>query len=316
MAKRYKKVNTTKRKQVVLASVALVVFTIVIAGVIVKANQGLFKSVFNNNNYTIISSVVSSNENSITSSEVPSSYFSSKIIDVLNSSSSNFSSDILSSKSTSEPTKSPTPTPTPMPTPTPNPTNSPVPTPVPTPNIQNLTIMGINNSEITAQKMVDFISSKSPVLNCTPLELVNLYLSIGEKYGVRGDIAFCQAIKETNWFRFTGDVKSDQNNFCGLGATGNGAEGEHFFSPQIGVRAHIQHLFAYATKDNIPQGETIVDPRFSLVNRGSAIKWTGLAGKWAVPGYDITLYTSFEQAFYNNATYGQLILQKYSDLLK
>ncbi len=79
-----------------------------------------------------------------------------------------------------------------------------------------------------------------------------------------------------------------QNNFCGLGATGNGAPGFSFFTPRRGVRAHIQHLLAYASTEmpSLP----LVDPRFEiLVTRypqyhGAIRYWTGLNGRWAVPG--------------------------------
>lgn len=322
MAKRYNKEQkpVAKRKQVVLSSVAIVFVAIVLAGVIVKANQGIFRNTFNAGKITVSSSVVSSNESEVfssdtLSSEILSSVFSSEAVEVFNVSSNISSSKNTSSKPTATPTATPTKKPTPTPAPTMTPMHTPTHTPTPPEDIPLLTIMGPYDRTLTAQKMADFISPKNPVLNCTPLELANYYLAEGEIEGVRGDIAFCQAIKETNWFRFTGDVKSDQNNFCGLGATGNGAEGEHFSSPQIGVRAHIQHLKVYGSTSALNQEK--VDPRFGYVlPRGKALKWTDLGGKWAVPGYDMVSYISYAEAFNNNATYGQLILQKYSDLLK
>ena len=41
----------------------------------------------------------------------------------------------------------------------------------------------------------------------------------------------------------------------------------------------IQHLYAYGCKDDLPKGETIVDPRFSYVKRGSAKTWEKLNGR-------------------------------------
>ena len=49
---------------------------------------------------------------------------------------------------------------------------------------------------------------------------------------MRGDIAFAQAILETDYFRFTGVVKAHQNNFCGLGSTGPDNPGATFDTPQ------------------------------------------------------------------------------------
>ncbi|WLR49496.1 SPOR domain-containing protein [Halobacillus litoralis] len=124
-------------------------------------------------------------------------------------------------------------------------------------------------------------------------DLGRFYLKYGEAYGIRGDVAYAQALNETNYFRFTGDVRADQNNYAGIGATGGGVRGATFETPEKGVHAHIQHLYAYASMDPIPDGFEKVDPRFDLVTRGIAPTWTRLNGRWAVPG----------------DTYGQLILQ-------
>lgn len=114
--------------------------------------------------------------------------------------------------------------------------------------------------------------------------LAKLYLSIGAIESIRGDVAFSQAVKETNYFRFTGNVKPEQNNFCGLGSTGPGIPGASFTTVEEGVTAHIQHLKAYANTD--PLKTQLVDSRFNLVKRGSAPNWEELNGKWAVPGND------------------------------
>ncbi|SCZ01704.1 N-acetylmuramoyl-L-alanine amidase [Alkaliphilus peptidifermentans] len=114
--------------------------------------------------------------------------------------------------------------------------------------------------------------------------IVDLYYNISKIYGVKADLAFIQAIHETNWLRFTGVVKPEQNNFSGLGATGPNNPGLSFPTPEAGVEAHIQHLYAYATTTPLPKGRILYDTRFSLVRRGSAPNWEDLNGKWAVPG--------------------------------
>jgi len=93
--------------------------------------------------------------------------------------------------------------------------------------------------------------------------------------GIRGDMAFAQIMKETNFLKFTGDVKESQNNFAGIGATGGGAAGASFPDIRTGVRAVIQHLKAYATKD--PLKQPVVDPRYDLVTKASApyFEWLG-----------------------------------------
>lgn len=124
----------------------------------------------------------------------------------------------------------------------------------------------------------------SQTVNPRSPELGKYYILYGRIYGVRADVAFAQAIHETNYFRFTGLVSEDQNNFAGIGATGPGSPGASFRTAEEGVHAHIQHLYAYASRAAIPSGYPKVDPRFDLVSRGSATTLTQLNGKWAVPG--------------------------------
>ena len=80
---------------------------------------------------------------------------------------------------------------------------------------------------------------------------------------------------ETGFLKFGGDVKKDQYNFAGIGAIGGGSSGAKFDSIRIGIRAHVQHLKAYASKEALKQ--PVVDPRFQYVKRGSAeyVQWLG-----------------------------------------
>lgn len=145
-------------------------------------------------------------------------------------------------------------------------------------------------AEATQEQMVNFINKRNakPKLTCTVPEIVNYYYQEAGREGIRPDVALCQALKETGFFGYGGDVSPKQNNFCGLGATGNHEPGASFATAQLGVRAHIQHLLAYSSI-NRPQ-QTIIDPRYWHVvkNRpdlhGKVTNWTGLNGAWAVPG--------------------------------
>lgn len=140
------------------------------------------------------------------------------------------------------------------------------------------------------------------------------FIELGKKLGIRGDIAFCQSIKETGWFKFSGDVTADQNNYCGLGTTGGGVKGAKFDTPRDGVLAQLQHLWAYATKNSLPAGEKLIDPRFHLVTKGVAPYWEDLAGRWAVPGFNRNTHASLQSAFQDGKTYGQEILAIYEDM--
>ncbi|MEA5534941.1 N-acetylmuramoyl-L-alanine amidase [Crocosphaera sp. XPORK-15E] len=109
--------------------------------------------------------------------------------------------------------------------------------------------------------------------------LAELYVSEAKIEGVNHDIAFCQMCLETGFLRFGGDVKPSQYNFAGVGAVGGGAAGASFPNEQIGIRAQIQHLKAYASTKSLKQ--SCVDPRFHLVTRGCGPTVDKLAGKWA-----------------------------------
>ena len=102
-----------------------------------------------------------------------------------------------------------------------------------------------------------------------------IYVEEANAEGINGAIAFTQAMKETAWLKFGGDVKIEQNNFAGLGTTGGGVAGASFATVREGIRAQIQHLKAYGSKDALKN--ECVDPRFSLVTRGSApyVEWLG-----------------------------------------
>lgn len=109
--------------------------------------------------------------------------------------------------------------------------------------------------------------------------LAKFYIEEAAYEGVNHDIAFAQMCLETGFLRFGGDVKREQNNFCGLGATGGGEPGLSFPDPRTGVRAQIQHLKAYGSTEPL-KGE-LVDPRFRFVRRGVSPTIEGLAGTWA-----------------------------------
>jgi hypothetical protein len=133
--------------------------------------------------------------------------------------------------------------------------------------------------------LATFLLHKNPEADVSEaFTVAGYYIQEAAIEGVNHDVAFCQMCLETNYLRFGGDVHRRQNNFCGLGATGHGAAGASFDSMQNGIRAHIQHLKAYASRKSLQR--RLVDPRFSKVHRGSAPNVEDLTGKWAVdPNY-------------------------------
>jgi hypothetical protein len=73
----------------------------------------------------------------------------------------------------------------------------------------NNVIAGIIPTEITPALMVEWFNTKAKQ-SVSLLELADLFLEEGANEGIRGDIAFCQSIKETGWFRFGGQVLPEQ----------------------------------------------------------------------------------------------------------
>ncbi len=128
----------------------------------------------------------------------------------------------------------------------------------------------------TAEQMKAYVKSKNPSVAQAVLDMVPLYLSEGNAEGVRGDIAFAQSCLETGNFGFSGSaVTLAQNNFCGMGVTSNGMKGNSFDTPKNGIRAQIQHLKAYASKEALKNA--CIDPRFKYVTRSCAeyVEWLG-----------------------------------------
>jgi N-acetylmuramoyl-L-alanine amidase len=139
-------------------------------------------------------------------------------------------------------------------------------------------IMGFGNASEMQMKI--FLETTNEETQERFSALHKLYLEEARIEGVNHDIAFVQMCLETGFLRFGGQVKPEQNNFCGLGAVDGGAAGASFVDLRTGVKAHIQHLKAYSSTDPINQ-LPIVDPRFHLVRRGVAPLVKDLAGRWA-----------------------------------
>ena len=109
-------------------------------------------------------------------------------------------------------------------------------------------------------------------------EFATIYIEEATLEGINWDVAFVQMCLETGFLRYGGLVNYGQNNFCGLGSFDN-KQGASFSTIREGVRAHIQHLKAYSSTEELKG--LLLDPRFHLVKRGSAKRVLDLSGKWA-----------------------------------
>mgnify|MGYP002640770713 CR=1 FL=1 len=130
------------------------------------------------------------------------------------------------------------------------------------------------------QKMANYLKLNNPKLKDEhSLKMAELYLEESFKEGINHDVAFSQMCLETGFLKFGGDVDATQNNFCGLGVTGGGVKGLEFDDMRSGIRAHIQHLKAYGSTEDLNMD--LIDKRFHYVKRGSAPVVDDLTGKWA-----------------------------------
>jgi hypothetical protein len=125
-------------------------------------------------------------------------------------------------------------------------------------------------------------------------DLPRLYREEANIEGVNHDIAFAQMCVETRFLKFGGVSKPEHNNFAGLGGIHAAGAEQSFLDPRIGVRAHVQHLKAYASTEPLVQKS--VDPRFHLVRRGIAPTLENLSRRWsAEPQYHTKIMAIVQQ---------------------
>ncbi|OOO64140.1 N-acetylmuramoyl-L-alanine amidase, partial [Clostridium sporogenes] len=136
-------------------------------------------------------------------------------------------------------------------------------------------IMG--QSQLTQEQALNYFKTRnSEKSDQATKEFISIVWQEANLEGIRADVVFVQIMKETNFLKFTGDVKECQNNFAGIGATGGGVAGASFKDTRTGVRAVVQHLKAYCNTETLKN--SCVDPRFTYVQRGISpyIEWLGI----------------------------------------
>lgn len=122
----------------------------------------------------------------------------------------------------------------------------------------------------TPGRLMSFLKARNPRLDPKFDGIAVEYMRHGEALGIRWDIAFFQMLVETGSLTFKGDVKPSQNNFAGLGATGNREPGESFADVSTGARAHLEHVLMYA-------GEKIENP---TAERTRKVQEWGVLTSW------------------------------------
>ncbi|NMM65034.1 cell wall-binding protein [Clostridium sp. P21] len=141
-------------------------------------------------------------------------------------------------------------------------------------------IMG--QSQVSVEQCEKFLRKR----NSNAPYLASIYKKYCDIYGIRLECAWVQMCLETNFLRYsdTSITTLNMNNYAGLGALDSNGRGQalSFSTEDDGVKCHVQHLFAYSSRNPLPVGEVLIDPRFNLVQRGCAPKVEDLGnGKWA-----------------------------------
>jgi hypothetical protein len=178
-------------------------------------------------------------------------------------------------------------------------------------------IMG--QSQLTADQLVAFYQTKDPgtlpyrATGATLQQLATMFVTEGNRYNVRGDIAFAQSIVETGWFYYPdyGLVRPTDNNFAGIGACSSCGTGFGFTSALNGVRAQLQLLRNYADVNsrvaNIPDppvpelwGSTPAAANYNFDHyfaKGRAPLWNDMGnGNWATaPDYAAVVLRIYNQ---------------------
>lgn len=141
----------------------------------------------------------------------------------------------------------------------------------------------LDQGQLTAEQLTAyFLSRNSTEDRAHILQFAQYYIDEAAAEGINSDVAFAQMCLETGFLRFGGLVQPEFHNYCGLGAMDADHPGEVFPDEQTGVRAHIQHLQAYATKEETQLNKELVDPRYNWVHKTKYIETIyELAGTWA-----------------------------------
>ena len=145
------------------------------------------------------------------------------------------------------------------------------------------TIMG--ESSVSEEQMISFFQKSNQKYPCEELgrggaETINSFCQMiceeAQIEGVKSEVVFAQIMLETGYLQFGGDVKIEQFNFGGLGATGNGAQGASFPNVRTGIRANVQHLKCYGSTSSLRN--PLVDPRWGewLRNKAPYVQWLSI----------------------------------------
>lgn len=128
------------------------------------------------------------------------------------------------------------------------------------------------------------------------IDIADFYWKYGEITGIRPEILYGQAAKETGFGKYTGQVKPEQNNWAGIKIKNPIADRpedhETFETPEDGVRAHFNHISAYVGTEPVGEPHDRYYVLQTVAWRGTVKNVEQLGGKWAPDvtyGYNIVV---------------------------
>jgi len=128
------------------------------------------------------------------------------------------------------------------------------------------------------------------------IDIADLYWKYGELTGIRPELLYAQAAKETAFGKYGGAVLPEQNNWAGIkikSPTGDATyDHETFETADDGVRAHFNHICAYIGLEPIGTPHDRYYVVLTTKNAGKVKNIEDLGGKWCPDlyyGYSIMI---------------------------
>jgi Mannosyl-glycoprotein endo-beta-N-acetylglucosaminidase len=157
----------------------------------------------------------------------------------------------------------------------------------------------VGRSALDPQQLAGWFTSSGyfDITSAPIARLAARYVSMGSAEGVRGDVAFAQAVLETGGFSSPDAV--DLNNYAGIGHCDSCAQGWQFPSPAYGVLGQLQLLRIFAA-GGFPAGSPPPAlPALTPANQsrsGCCATWESLTGVWATdPLYGSSILGIYDQ---------------------
>ena len=142
-------------------------------------------------------------------------------------------------------------------------------------------------SEATMEQAIKWAKSRGAHQRF--IDVAPYYWEYGEITGIRADVLYAQAAKETGYGKYGGRVIPEQNNWAGIkkyGAVGDETEDhEYFETPDDGVRGHFNHVAAYVGAEPVGEPHGRYKSVKSLTWAGTIETVEQLGGKWCPDVY-------------------------------